>query len=114
MSDDQNKESWLNRHRWALQWGAAITATCFSLTVGVLRFYGDSIYFPRSEVKQYMEEFHKLRADDMAQIYARIEAVRQEAQTSDDIVRKLEGQIERIAAQNEIILSRLDRIQNGE
>jgi hypothetical protein len=88
---------------WIIRW-------VLMLALGYLLLFADTRYLKRDEVEQYMEKFHALREDDMSQIYSRIERVRSEAQSSDLIVRKLEGKLERIAAQNEMIIKRLDAL----
>jgi len=88
---------------WIIRW-------VLMLALGYLLLFADTRYLKRDEVDQYMNKFHELRKDDMAQIYSRIERVRLEAQSSDTIVRKLETKLERISAQNEMIIARLEKL----
>jgi len=83
-----------------------IGAICYAV------LFADNRYLKRQEVEEYMASFHKMRSEDMAQIYASIDRVRTEGQKSDDIVRKLEGRLGRIEAQNEIILNRIENLTN--
>lgn len=88
---------------WIIRW-------ILMLVVGYALLFADTRYLKRAEVDDYMQRFHELRKDDMDQIYSRIERVRSEAQSSDAIVRTLEGKLERITAQNEIIMQRLNKL----
>lgn len=64
----------------------------------------DGRYLTQDQVSEYMDKLHRVRSEDMAQIYSRIEAVRLEAKSADDIVRTLESRLARIESQNEIVL----------
>jgi hypothetical protein len=87
---------------WIIRW-------LLLMAIGYAVMYADTRYLQKTEVEMYMTKLHQLRGEDMAAIYNRIEAVRAEAVASDKLVRNLEGKMERVIAQNEMILKRLDQ-----
>jgi len=73
----------------------------------------DNRYLTQERVDEYMETLHKVRGEDMAQIYSRIEAVRMEAKSADDIVRSLESRLARIETQNELMLQSIKELRKN-
>jgi len=71
----------------------------------------DSRYITKAQIDEYVQTAHELRADDMAQLNARIEAARLEAVATDNIVRKLESRLARIETQNELLLQAIQELR---
>ena len=99
---------------WIIRWA-------IMMLVAYAVLFADTRYLKRDEVEKYMQEFHKMRSDDMASIYSSIERVKAEAITAternrasvleaDKVARAMEGRLARIEAQNEIIIKSLERM----
>ena|SRR6056297_868377 len=81
------------------------------LTIGGFWATLDNRYLTMDRVDEYMTTLHKVRAEDMSQVYSRIEAVRVEALKSDEIVRSLESRLARIESQNEMVIQAIRELR---